>query len=64
MNILLSQTQTKLELDPTQTQLVYFYFLHLRRFADPETCYKLILMTTKGLCGTHIVDVKRTVMLR
>ena len=36
----------------------------LRRFADPLNCYRLILMTTKGLCGTHVVDVERTVMIR
>jgi len=35
-----------------------------RRFSDPSNCYKLILMTTKGLCGTHIVDIERCVMIR
>merc|ERR1719318_981980 len=35
-----------------------------KRFATPSEVYRLILMTSKGLCGTHIVDVERCVMIR
>jgi len=44
--------------DPRTLEVVF------RRFADASNGYKLILMTTKGLCGTHISNVERTVMVR
>merc|ERR1712059_183236 len=42
-------------------------WIQFHGLVDPGTLsvvFKLILMTSKGLCGTHIVDIQRTVMIR
>ena len=48
-------------LDSAFVSSVSYFF---SRFVTPSEGYKLILMTSKGLCGTHIADVERCVMIR